>query len=442
MGIEGAPSGAAPRELLLETGGASPQPTFVARNFRYMGPGSLRGTALNLSASAIGAGGLALPYAFGVSGIVVGMVSFIISALLIYYSSELLLRTAGPARTWPDYLARTIGGPRRTMDLILFLLCTGVITMYLVVVGNQCSAMLEGVERGESVSRVYYIIAAAMFVFPLSLPKLEFLRYVSLVVVVVMAAIGVCLPILGAGCDVPGVSGLPLWPRSALDAMQGFFIMVFCDMIHINFFGTFEAMADPPVWSPHRASPKADADNERMRKASRLAVLATSLVNVLIALGGALTLGTSATQDVLQRYRADECREWAFGIATGLRLLICIATLGSIAINLSPLRASFLALAGLQDRVTEATPAKWATVTMVLLAVCTGIASSTTRVADIVGIIGGTLCSTIIFLVPSLAYANLGLDTGSVRRWFTLLVFFVAALLGYGNVIAKLVVKQ
>jgi hypothetical protein len=179
-----------------------------------------------------------------------------------------------------------------------------------------------------------------------------------------------------------------------------------------------------------------------MRKAARLAVIATTAVNLFLALGGALTLGTSAPQDVLQRYRASECRDWAYGIATGLRLLISIATLGSIAINLSPLRAAFLELAGLRERVTEATPAGWAAATLGLLGVCTAIALSTTQVAMIVGFLGGTLSSTIIFLIPILAYARLDLDSGSCRRVFTQLAFILCGLLGYGNVIATLVTKR
>ena len=72
-----------------------------------------------------------------------------------------------------------------------------------------------------------------------------------------------------------------------------------------------------------------------------------------------------------------------------------------------------LELAGLRERVTEATPASWAAATLGLLGVCTAIALSTTQVAMIVGFLGGTLSSTIIFLIPILAYARLELDSGS-----------------------------
>mgnify|MGYP004289574371 CR=1 FL=1 len=41
-----------------------------------------------------------------------------LAAWAITAKGELLLRTAGPARTWPDYLARTVGGPRSAAPVI------------------------------------------------------------------------------------------------------------------------------------------------------------------------------------------------------------------------------------------------------------------------------------------------------------------------------------
>lgn len=416
-------------------------PSWRQRTLRPVGPGSLRGSVLNLATAAIGAGCLAMPYAIAESGLVVGCVWLVLAMALHILSCEVLLGVSQGVRTWPQLFISNFGGGGWVMDVIMLFLCAGVVIMYWVVEANQMSTFFSAGDADNDPHRPYYIMGVAALVLPVTLFELAFLRYVSLFVLCVCSSLTIFVPVMSLGCDTPAEMHYRVWPTSALGALQGFFICIFCSMIHINFYSVFGAMAPPPPWSPRQALPKDVADTLRMQKSFRIAVVIAASINAVLGLGGYFTLGSAAPQDLLQAYTEERCRPWAFGIATSLRTAIAVCTLGSIAINVAALRTAFLSLTLLKEVVTPQRPGVWALVTLALVVATVAAGIVCKNVADIVGVLGGTLSTIVVFLIPLLAYARNGVGDGACQRAGKMAVLAVVSLAGFANVIAKFFVQ-
>jgi hypothetical protein len=69
-----------------------PDPSCWKRTFRPMGPGSLRGAIFSLSASALGAGILSLPYAFSNCGLLLGMILILLAGATFSIYFKVIVR--------------------------------------------------------------------------------------------------------------------------------------------------------------------------------------------------------------------------------------------------------------------------------------------------------------------------------------------------------------
>ena len=74
--------------------GSHDRRNFFGRSFSKMGKGSLRGSIFSLSACAIGAGVLSLPYVLALNGWVLGLSLISIGAIAAVWSNSMLARLA------------------------------------------------------------------------------------------------------------------------------------------------------------------------------------------------------------------------------------------------------------------------------------------------------------------------------------------------------------
>ena len=74
--------------------GSHDRRNFFGRSFSKMGKGSLRGSIFSLSACAIGAGVLSLPYVLALNGWVLGLSLISIGAIAAVWSNSILVRLA------------------------------------------------------------------------------------------------------------------------------------------------------------------------------------------------------------------------------------------------------------------------------------------------------------------------------------------------------------
>ena len=84
-----------------------------SRTVGKLGPGSLRGSILNMCNTAIGAGVLSLPFAFKRNGIIVGVVLVILAAISAYFSLMILVNLGSKYKIYNySSLAERAGGPK------------------------------------------------------------------------------------------------------------------------------------------------------------------------------------------------------------------------------------------------------------------------------------------------------------------------------------------
>ena len=86
---------------------------FFSRTVGKLGPGSLRGSILNMCNTAIGAGVLSLPFAFSRNGLLVGLFLVMVGASASFFSLKMLVDLGDKYKIYNySSLAERAGGPK------------------------------------------------------------------------------------------------------------------------------------------------------------------------------------------------------------------------------------------------------------------------------------------------------------------------------------------
>jgi len=429
----------------------------------------VRSSVFTLCSSALGAGCLSLPYAVRVAGLGFGLVAMAAASGLTALSGSVLVRytslvRAGasaslsePSRvpSWAMLLEAKLGACGGIlMEVILLLLGGGVILLYYSFVGDFLGSLRDAVQVPEaSAPRWALILGSLAVTVPLSLPgEIGALQGSSVLILAILVAMALVASVALAVCNGPGAAGEPVaWgPASPGGVLQAFCSFIFTQMFHLNVFTVYEGLRAPHAWSPRSLEPRAVADTKRMQNIVVFAVAVCSLLNLWIALSGYLLWRGDTLQDFVLNYTDDKgsqgCPAWLPVSVRASQALLTLGTLCSIPINVVPTR---LCLAGLGARLLgrggsaaraaelpcQSLPGR-CLLTAGLCGLLAALAATTHAVATIIGFLGGTLSTVLMFVLPAMLYWGSSLDEGRpLVRAATLAAFLFGAAVGFSNVV-------
>lgn len=150
---------------------------------------SVPASMFNLINTVIGAGVLALPFAFAASGLLLGLLFLLIVLGLSVYSVVLLVSCASLSglhrrATYREVARHAFGtGGVITTDISLILACFGALCSYLVIIADMIAPLIAYWSNKDEleVNRTTIVGIAACLLFPLAtLRYLSFYKYISL----------------------------------------------------------------------------------------------------------------------------------------------------------------------------------------------------------------------------------------------------------------------
>jgi len=387
---------------------------------------------------------------------------FVVSSTLTFVSASHLKRCShslrtrnapngaspGPVPTWAPLLESVLGSRSGALvDLILAVFGFGVVVLYYSFIGDFLASLWSAVAGGKS-PRWPFILGSLALTVPMGFPNdIGALRYASVFIVGVLALLSVVSWVALALCSGPEVALPVVWIEfSPQGALQSFCTFIFTQMIHLNIFTVFESLSPPHAWSPRSLHPRATADTDRMQNIITFAVVTGMLINLLIALPGYLLWRGSTQQDYILNFNEKACPTGVVYVIRAIEVLLAGITTCGIPINLVPSRQGLVRLIrrcmpAHPDLFEGAVPRLLMTVS--ICTVLSGIAiAAGGAVNDIINILGGTLSTLLMFVLPALFYWNSGLDEDKpVVRSMSFLAFMVGALAGFGSMILTIIGK-
>ncbi|GET89713.1 amino acid permease, putative [Leishmania tarentolae] len=225
--------------------------------FGYFVPyGGLVSTGLNLASSSIGAGIIALPYAFNSSGLIMAIIYMIMIAYLTIYSYYLLgqVGTKTGLRNY-EQIVRTLMGPGADYFLAfcMWFLSFGAEVSYVISVKDVLTAFLEDSENTPEFfltiwgQRLLTSIVWFVAMMPLCLPKeINTLRYFSCVAIAFIVYFVIMMMVHSAR------NGLRADPRPEIrmfrtgnTAVSGMSTFIFAFLSQLNAYESYEEMSNP-----------------------------------------------------------------------------------------------------------------------------------------------------------------------------------------------------
>ncbi|KAG5495752.1 hypothetical protein JIQ42_02612 [Leishmania sp. Namibia] len=225
--------------------------------FDYLVPyGGLMSTGLNLASSSIGAGIIALPYAFNSSGLIMAIIYMVIIAYLTIYSYY-LLGQAGTRTGLRNYeqIVRTLLGPGADYFLAfcMWFLSFGGEVSYVISVKDVLTAFLEDADSTPGFllniwgQRLLTFIVWLVAMLPPCLPKeINTLRYFSCIAIVFIVYFVIAMVVHSAQ------NGLRADPRPEIrmfttgnTAISGLATFMFAFLSQLNAYESYEEMKNP-----------------------------------------------------------------------------------------------------------------------------------------------------------------------------------------------------
>ncbi|ODV61023.1 uncharacterized protein ASCRUDRAFT_34495 [Ascoidea rubescens DSM 1968] len=270
---------------------------------------SPRSSIISLTKTIVGAGGLALPYAFRADGVCLGLVIISLAAFASGFGLYLQVRTSSfvSAGNASFFSVASITFPKlRTLfDFAIALLCFGVGVSYLIIVGDAAQGLFA-----DAISRNVLILSSSLVIVPLSfLKNLDSLKYSS--VVGLVSIFYVFLFVIfnfvfnGIPNDMRGPVNL-IKPLNIPSIISTFSILVFAFSGHPNMYSIINEAADKSV-----------ANLTFVIKSS---IFISWAIFLLVGLTGYLTFGLNVEGNILLMYPQGISKQ----IATFLLLLMVI----------------------------------------------------------------------------------------------------------------------
>ncbi|KAH3901255.1 related to Vacuolar amino acid transporter 7 [Saccharomycodes ludwigii] len=209
---------------------------------------SITSSTINLTKTIVGAGLLAIPYAFNQDGILIGSLLTILAAITTSYGLYLLGISSSTFLSDPRsssfFSLCAITYPNFTLlfDFAMFVQCYGVCLSYIVLIGDVFPSLFGG-------DRSIWIYLSTLLVVPLSLLKnLDSLRYSSLVGLCAIAYL-VCFIVTKFFTD--GITSTDAIHWITVNSFKGLFssfsILVFAYTASMNMFSICNELQDNSI---------------------------------------------------------------------------------------------------------------------------------------------------------------------------------------------------
>lgn len=369
-----------------------------SRWFSPLKPGSVRSCSAALAATALGSGSLALPYAFSLTGIGLGLITMFFAVITSAFSLQILMISARYTQEnsyasllWRATKSRVLSF---FLDLCIVLNGVGSITCILIFLGDFVPSVFGaplGLDHGLHVDRRYAVVGAALLAYPLTWPEnLSALRYTSVLVPVVLM-----ITIIIVWTQVPQyfhtlhengdhIVWFNLNWKKWFAAVP---IMVNSFTNHQNAIPSGNLLETPSI--------------ARIVKATVNANIVIFLVLSAIGIGGYMSFGPLTKGDFILNYPSTNPWIWV------CRVLLSITVYFVLPVALSPAAKScaqlvLSALPGGRNR-TVSRPLHLFSTTL-CLATCTGIAVATSDISAVINILGGILATSVMFWFPAFVY--------------------------------------
>lgn len=254
---------------------------------------STKSSIANLSKTIIGAGMLAMPYAYRADGIILGSLIIVIAGITAGFGLYLQLRSA---RFLPEGQATffgvcSISYPHLSslFDFSVFLQCFGSAVSYLVIIGD----LLPDLVNNDQFNRTAAILLSTIIIVPLCyLKNLDSLKYTSIVGLVAIAYLFLLVVLHFISGDTPSELRGPvriLKPLSLSSVFSTFSIIVFAFTGHQNMYSIINESKDKST--------------KNILKVIGSALGAATFLFVFIGLAGYFTFGDNVQGNVVLMFK-------------------------------------------------------------------------------------------------------------------------------------------
>ena len=420
---------------LITDGPKIDRQSLLQRSFSPLTAGGIRQSMFTLISAAIGGGILCLPYVLSLVGVILGVGILTVASVLAYISMRMLLLAAERQRIFSYGKLFSVSMNMRYagpfLDVVTILFGQGVVIAYFVFLGDFVPAL--GDALGLSVSRTVSILLCCCCAVPLIIPsRLSALKYITPISTISLIVTAMAV-VYRTPSMVTASSGDIEYVMISRSLLKAFAIAVSSFICHTN----VVAVAGELVYPTERRADKI---------ASRCASVQLFLY-LVIAVCGYLSFSSGIEQNFLRGYPDDD------SLIASCRVLLSFTIFFGLPLNSNPAAKALVNL--LQslreskcDPLLPATPSNsddpmrnvrivGGTLVLVIGAI---VSLKVPGIADVIGILGGSLGTLIMLVFPALIYQKVYRDEMHLfrNRFQVGLLLFAAAICFSSVVIAFL----
>jgi len=395
---------------------------------------SLFSSYSNLTSTIIGAGFLALPYAFSQFGYVLGLITLTLAGLSSAFSLILLSLCAKHITDKPSsfYAVAELAFPKVASYLIDFAVaikCWGVATSYIIIISDlmpvacqqtQCYSFFN--ERDTWVT-IGFIIVSPLCCFH-SIDALKWTSSISLLFILMITVLVVLYSIPNNGtlwdpCPIDITNGIQekctsevtTW-NVGINSLKVFPIFVFAFTCQQNIFSIVNELKVP---TPTRVNTVVIAS-----------IGSSYCLYVIIALCGYFTFGSEVKSDLLLNFPMNRISSFA-------RVCVSLTVLFHYPLQLNPARKSILSIIRSIDNEEVLQPSlyfrKYFSVTFGFLISSYIVALSTKDLGLMMSLVGGTASTIVSYILPGAFYCMLHYRSNSYYFYAAFLMLVVGLII-------------
>ncbi|RNF26386.1 putative amino acid permease [Trypanosoma conorhini] len=415
-----------------------PDSTLKRLLHRIIPYGGIISSGCNLASSSLGAGILALPYAFNKSGLAMALVYLVVIGILTVYSFTLLgivgKRTG--LRNYEQITKSLMGtGADYFLALNMWLISFGAEVSYVISMGDIIGAFINSSPDAPAYLKTLSgrrLLTSAVWIvlmLPLCLPKeINSLRHISVIGVLLVIFFGICMVIHSARNGLAhGIRDDLVYFQTGNQAIQGLSIFTFAFLCQLNAYEVYGEMYKPSV--------------ARFTKSAGLGVFLCFSLYFCSGLFGYLEFGPALTGTVLERYNpiADKMMGVAYA---GLILKLCVG----YGLHMIPVRDAVYHVIHVDVKTIEWWRNSLVCGSMATLSLIAGLLIPSITI--VFGLVGGFSGGFIGFIFPALLYmysGNWTLQSVGYLHYFGTYLLLLVGVIGvvfgttfavYGEIIA------
>jgi amino acid permease len=394
-------------ELITEIPKPS-RPSLIERSFSPLTAGGIRQSTFTLISAAIGGGILCLPFVFSLVGVFIGIILLCIASFLAYISMRMLFLSADRSKTFSygKLFAHSLdfgyAGP--LLDLITIMFGQGVVIAYFVFLGDFIPAL--GDATGLSIARTVSILACCFFAIPFAWPtKLSALKYltpVSTLSLLITACVVVYRTPLMHSVLSPEDADVDSFIVSR-SILKGFTIAVSSFICHTNVVSVAGELVQPSA--------------KRANKISIRTAAVQLVLYLVIGICGYASFTRGIQQNFLKGYPDDD------QLICMCRMMLSFTIFFGLPMNTNPTARAFVNLVQalktlkseplLPDTPSDdSDPMRTLRISAGVVVLITGsiVSLYVPGIADVIGILGGSLGTLIMLVFPALIFAKVFSD--------------------------------